>query len=144
MAKDSSIIINMDGETFKFKMSPTETILDSALDNDIDLPYSCQSGVCSACQGKVITGTVSLAHSVDQAIFTVAKEVYVYVRNTGTSATANDEIQIKIGGNAVMILTFGQFAFFPVKASQAFVIGSAAGSGSLKANADYAYFTESP
>ena len=60
MAKDSSIIINMDGETFKFKMSPTETILDSALDNDIDLPYSCQSGVCSACQGKVITGTVSM------------------------------------------------------------------------------------
>ena len=50
----------MDGETFKFKMSPTETILDSALDNDIDLPYSCQSGVCSACQGKVITGTVSM------------------------------------------------------------------------------------
>ena len=93
---------------------------------------------------SVITGTVSLAHSTDQAIFTVAKEVYVYVRNTGTSATANDEIQIKIGGNAVMILTFGQFAFFPVKASQAFVIGSAAGSGSLKANADYAYFTESP
>ena len=60
MAKDSSIIINMDGETFKFKMSPSETILDSALDNDIDLPYSCQSGVCSACQGKVITGTVSM------------------------------------------------------------------------------------
>ena len=50
----------MDGETFKFKMSPSETILDSALDNDIDLPYSCQSGVCSACQGKVITGTVSM------------------------------------------------------------------------------------
>ena len=60
MAKDSSIIINMDGETFRFKTSPTETILDSALDNDIDLPYSCQSGVCSACQGKVITGTVSM------------------------------------------------------------------------------------
>tara|TARA_Y100000004_G_C8789020_1_gene358392 strand:- start:168 stop:560 length:393 start_codon:yes stop_codon:yes gene_type:complete len=93
---------------------------------------------------SVITGTVSLAHSTDQSIFTVAKEVYVYVRNTGTSASANDEIQIKIGGNAVMILTFGQFAFFPVKASQAFVIGNANGSGSLKANADYAYFTESP
>ena len=28
MSKDSSIKINMDGETFKFIMSPSETILD--------------------------------------------------------------------------------------------------------------------
>ena len=60
MAKDTSIKINMDGETFKFSMTPSETILDSALDNDIDLPYSCQSGVCTACQGKLISGTVSM------------------------------------------------------------------------------------
>ena len=60
MSKDSSIKINMDGETFKFIMSPSETILDKALDNDIDLPYSCQSGVCTACQGKLISGTVTM------------------------------------------------------------------------------------
>lgn len=60
MAKDTSIKINMDGESFKFSMTPSETILDSALDNDIDLPYSCQSGVCTACQGKLISGTVSM------------------------------------------------------------------------------------
>ena len=60
MAKDSSIKINMDGESFQFSMTPSETILDSALDNDIDLPYSCQSGVCTACQGKLISGTVSM------------------------------------------------------------------------------------
>lgn len=60
MAKDSSIKINMDGEIFKFSMSSSETILDSALEKDIDLPYSCQSGVCTACQGKLINGTVSM------------------------------------------------------------------------------------
>ena len=60
MSKDSSIKINMDGETSKFIMSPSETILDKALDNDIDLPYSCQSGVCTACQGKLISGTVTM------------------------------------------------------------------------------------
>ena len=60
MAKDSSIKINMDGETFKFVMSSSETILDIALEKDIDLPYSCQSGVCTACQGKLVSGTVSM------------------------------------------------------------------------------------
>ena len=38
MAKDSSIKINMDGETFKFVMPSSETILDTALEKDIDLP----------------------------------------------------------------------------------------------------------
>ena len=59
MAKDSSIKINMDGETFKFVMPSSETILDTALEKDIDLPYSCQSGVCTACQGKLV---LSLIH----------------------------------------------------------------------------------
>ena len=38
MAKDSSIKINMDGETFKFVMPSSETILDTALEKDIDPP----------------------------------------------------------------------------------------------------------
>ena len=60
MAKDSSIKINMDGETFKFVMPSSETILDTALEKGIDLPYSCQSGVCTTCQGKLVSGTVSM------------------------------------------------------------------------------------
>ena len=60
MSKTSSIKINMDGDEFNFKMSPSKNILDTALENDIDLPYSCQSGVCTACQGKLLKGTVSM------------------------------------------------------------------------------------
>ena len=60
MTNNSTVKINMDGEEFNFKMSPTEYILDTALENDIDLPYSCQSGVCTACQGKLLKGTVSM------------------------------------------------------------------------------------
>ena len=41
-------------------MKKSETILDAALENDIDLPYSCQSGVCTACQGKLISGSVDM------------------------------------------------------------------------------------
>ena len=50
----------MDGEDFDFEMKKSETILDAALENDIDLPYSCQSGVCTACQGKLISGSVDM------------------------------------------------------------------------------------
>jgi ring-1,2-phenylacetyl-CoA epoxidase subunit PaaE len=39
---------------------PTRTILDTALDQGIDLPYSCQSGLCTACRGKAVSGMVKL------------------------------------------------------------------------------------
>nr|AYO28119.1 ferredoxin [Synura petersenii] len=33
-------------------------ILDAAEDAEFDLPYSCRSGSCSTCVGKVVTGTI--------------------------------------------------------------------------------------
>lgn len=34
------------------------SIVDAAEDNALDVPYSCRSGVCAACTGKLIEGTV--------------------------------------------------------------------------------------
>ena len=60
MSDNINVKINMDGEIFEFVMARNDNILDSALNEDIDLPYSCQSGVCSACQGKLVSGKVEM------------------------------------------------------------------------------------
>ena len=48
------------GTEYKFTVPPGKSILDTALDQDIDLPYSCQSGMCTACMGKCLSGKVHL------------------------------------------------------------------------------------
>ena len=60
MSKTSKIKILLDGDSHTFEMNTDETILDVAIDNDIDMPYSCQSGVCTACQGRLLNGSVEM------------------------------------------------------------------------------------
>lgn len=54
------VTVIYDGEEHKFTVEPDTTILETALDLGIDLPYSCQSGLCTACRGKCISGKVKL------------------------------------------------------------------------------------
>ena len=60
MKEYNTIKINMDGEKIDLKIKKSETILDAALENDIDLPYSCQSGVCTACMAHLTNGKVDM------------------------------------------------------------------------------------
>ncbi len=54
------VTIRYDGQEYKVKVEPNRFILETALDQGIDLPYSCQSGLCTACRGKAISGKVKL------------------------------------------------------------------------------------
>ncbi len=54
------VTIMYEGETYRFAVEPESTILQTALALDIDLPYSCQSGICTACMGKCTSGRVKL------------------------------------------------------------------------------------
>jgi ring-1,2-phenylacetyl-CoA epoxidase subunit PaaE len=54
------VTVRYDGMEFKFTVEPDATILQTALDQGIDLPYSCQSGLCTACRGKCLSGKVKL------------------------------------------------------------------------------------
>ena len=40
-----------------------KTILELALENDIDAPYSCQGGICSTCLAKLDKGSVEMANN---------------------------------------------------------------------------------
>lgn len=54
------VTVRYDGQEYKFVVQPNRTILETALDKGIDLPYSCQSGLCTACRGKAVSGKVKL------------------------------------------------------------------------------------
>jgi len=59
-AKAHEVTIRYDGQEYKIMVEPNNTILATALDQGIDLPYSCQSGLCTACRGKALSGQVKL------------------------------------------------------------------------------------
>lgn len=58
--KTREVTIRYDGQEYKVMVPPDKKILESALDQGIDLPYSCQSGLCTACRGKALSGKVKL------------------------------------------------------------------------------------
>lgn len=58
--KTRVVTIRYDGQEYKVSVPPDKGILESALDQGIDLPYSCQSGLCTACRGKALSGKVKL------------------------------------------------------------------------------------
>lgn len=58
--KTREVTIRYDGQEYKVMVPPDKGILESALDQGIDLPYSCQSGLCTACRGKALSGKVKL------------------------------------------------------------------------------------
>ena len=54
------IEIISDNENFKIIGSEKKSILDVALDNNIDAPYSCQGGICSTCIARIKKGSVKM------------------------------------------------------------------------------------
>ncbi|MFD1062546.1 2Fe-2S iron-sulfur cluster-binding protein [Winogradskyella litorisediminis] len=50
----------VDDEEFEFEMSQDTSILDAALKQDVDAPYSCQGGICSSCIARVTEGEATM------------------------------------------------------------------------------------
>ena len=59
--KNVKATVIIDGHSRSFEMSRSgETILEAALEENIELPFSCKGGVCSTCCAKVISGAVEM------------------------------------------------------------------------------------
>jgi ring-1,2-phenylacetyl-CoA epoxidase subunit PaaE len=58
--KGHEVTVLYEGSEYKFRVEPHQTVLEAALDLDIDLPYSCQAGMCTACMGRCVSGKVQL------------------------------------------------------------------------------------
>lgn len=57
----SQITIKLDGRTLQFDLTyDSDNILDAALHNGADLPYSCKAGVCCTCRARLVEGEVEM------------------------------------------------------------------------------------
>jgi ring-1,2-phenylacetyl-CoA epoxidase subunit PaaE len=52
--------LKFNGVGHKLEVSKGKSILDAALDAGLELPYSCQTGNCSTCVGRLLEGSVSM------------------------------------------------------------------------------------
>jgi ring-1,2-phenylacetyl-CoA epoxidase subunit PaaE len=57
----SNVMVSVDGEDFEFTLSNKgQTILDAAMEEGADVPFSCKGAVCCTCRAKVMEGSVTM------------------------------------------------------------------------------------
>jgi len=54
------VTIQLEGEEHLVTVSPGKTILEAGLAAGLNMPYSCQSGLCTACRGRLSAGEVKM------------------------------------------------------------------------------------
>lgn len=57
----SRVTMTVDGRSIEFELSADgENLLDSGINQGLDLPFSCKEGVCSTCKAKLLQGEVDM------------------------------------------------------------------------------------
>lgn len=56
----TKITVMVDGDEVTFEMSQKQNILEAALKQGLDAPYSCQGGICSSCLARVVSGSAAM------------------------------------------------------------------------------------
>ncbi|MEQ9468489.1 MAG: ferredoxin--NADP reductase [Ekhidna sp.] len=90
---ESEVTILLDGEEYSITVKKNASILDTALNNDLDMPYSCQSGLCTACRGKCVEGQISI----DEAEGLSQDELDEGYVLTCVGKPLSDRIRVEIG-----------------------------------------------
>jgi ring-1,2-phenylacetyl-CoA epoxidase subunit PaaE len=58
LSRDVTILL--EGDEHLVTVNPGKTVLESGLAAGLNMPYSCQSGLCTACRGKLLSGQVKM------------------------------------------------------------------------------------
>ncbi len=59
----AEVTIHLDGNKYVIQCDKDESILDAALREDINAPYSCMAGSCTACIAQLKTGKVEMEYA---------------------------------------------------------------------------------
>ncbi|MBO29599.1 MAG: phenylacetic acid degradation protein [Rhodobacteraceae bacterium] len=59
-AAGTEVTVIIEGARRSFTMSRGQSVLEAALENNLDAPFACKAGVCSTCMGKVLEGEVEM------------------------------------------------------------------------------------
>ena len=90
---ESEVTILLDGREYSITVAKNSSILDTALNDNLDMPYSCQSGLCTACRGRCTKGGVS----VDEAEGLSQEELDEGYVLTCVGKPLTDRVRIEIG-----------------------------------------------
>lgn len=58
MSNTYNVEINHQGKTQTIQVAETEKILEAAVSAGIELPFSCNAGVCTTCAAQILSGEV--------------------------------------------------------------------------------------
>ena len=83
----SKITIMVDDEETTFEMSQKQSILDAALKQGVDAPYSCQGGICSSCLARVTEGKAEMKKNSILTDSEIAEGLILTCQAHPTSAT---------------------------------------------------------
>ncbi len=92
-SSESEVTILLNDDEFSITVPRSSSILDVALDDELDMPYSCQSGLCTACRGKCLEGKVSI----DEAEGLSQEELEEGYVLTCVGKPLTDRVKIEIG-----------------------------------------------
>ncbi len=60
MADINTVKVILDGQTYELQLEEGQTILEAAIEADIEPPYACQAAACCTCRAKVLQGSVRM------------------------------------------------------------------------------------
>jgi ring-1,2-phenylacetyl-CoA epoxidase subunit PaaE len=88
-----TVTITLDNEEHEVLVPAGKSILEAALDQGLNMPFSCQSGLCTACRGKLLRGRVYMEED-DGLTEDEIEEGYV-LNCVGHPMT--DDVKVEIG-----------------------------------------------